>query len=157
MGIEVSGSLACKMDELFREKFSSVAELGESVKFTLSELGRMGFRMAIISNFDVGMVEALLRRFGIESYFELVVGVDSTGFRKAKFEPFKYALRELGLEPCEVVMVGDDEEQDIIPANMLGITTIKVSGEEGRTAAKFNIKRLSELPDLLCKLNATEE
>nr|MDO8080309.1 HAD family hydrolase [Candidatus Freyarchaeota archaeon] len=158
LGIKVSNGVALEMDYLFIEKFSRDVELLDSVRFTLAELGRRGFRMAIISNFDEKFVRNVLRFFEIGEYFELVVGRDTTGLKKGELEPFRYALEKLGLKPCEVVMVGDDEYQDILPAKKLGIKTVKVEIGEGANVSKelkeksyadFAIKKLSALLEIL--------
>ncbi|MBS7281259.1 MAG: HAD-IA family hydrolase [Candidatus Freyarchaeota archaeon] len=157
LGIEISNRVALEMDNLFIEKFSRSVELLDSVRFTLAELRRRGFRMAIISNSNKKFVRKVLRFFKIEEYFELVVGCDTTGLKKGELEPFRYALEKLGLKPCEVVMVGDDEYQDILPAKKLGIKTVKIIGEEGsmpkklkeESCADFAIKKLSALLGIL--------
>jgi FMN phosphatase YigB (HAD superfamily) len=60
--------------------------------------------------------------------------------------PFIYALKKLRVKPTEVLMIGDDEYEDIIPAKKLGILTIKiVRNMQEKTSANWKIKKLNEI------------
>jgi FMN phosphatase YigB (HAD superfamily) len=151
LGIKISESKALEMDTLFRRKFLRSIKLKNSADYVLFKLREHGYKVAIISNYDESTISELLRSFRIEKYFEFIVGIDTTGVEKAKLEPFIYALNELRLKPEEVLMVGDDEHQDVIPAKRLGIKTVRIlSNKAEKSEADFVIENLDSLVKLLC-------
>jgi len=151
LGVKVSKSRAVRMDNLFRKEFLESVRLKSSVQYVLSNLKRRGFIIAIISNYDEKTIIELLRHFRIRKYFSFIIGIDTTGLEKAKLKPFIYALEKTKIEPCEALMVGDDERQDIIPAKRLGMKTIKIKLKElEESSADLIIEDLKDLVDLLC-------
>ena len=75
-------------------------------------------------NSDEGQIWAALERANLESFFERVFCFRSLGLRKPAPEFFKAILKELGVKPDEVIMVGDELEVDIRGARLAGLSTI---------------------------------
>ena len=78
--------------------------------------------LALVSNF-YGNLPAVVEEMGIGSYFQTVVESAAEGIRKPDARLFEIALDRLGLQPQEVMVVGDSLKNDILPAHSLGCAT----------------------------------
>lgn len=91
---------------------------------TLKELMTRGFVLGIISDAPAFQVWTRLVGMNLHHFFDIVISLEETGVRKPKELPFKAAIKKLGLEPEEIMMVGDDPRRDIVGANLQGFTTV---------------------------------
>lgn len=81
------------------------------------------YRIGIIANQSLGSKERL-ETFGILKYIDLVVASAEEGVAKPDKRIFEIALERARCKPEETVMVGDRLDNDIIPANEIGMFTI---------------------------------
>jgi putative hydrolase of the HAD superfamily len=86
----------------------------------LQDLRSAGFRLGIISNFDLRLYE-ILKHVGVLDLFEQIVVSSQVGAEKPSPRIFEEALRRFGVEPAELLHVGDDEKADGDGARALGI------------------------------------
>jgi putative hydrolase of the HAD superfamily len=107
----------------YRKAQASLLAPYPTVVPTLLRLRERGLRLAIVS--DAPSLKAWMRltELGLQDFFDVVVTFDDTGERKPSALPFQKALRELGLKPPEVLMVGDWPDRDVAGAKALGIRT----------------------------------
>lgn len=130
---------------------------------TLEALRASGLRLGLVSNAgDSQDVFQLVDKFGLRSYFDLILTSAACGYRKPHPHIFKTALAHWGYLPDEAVMVGDKLEADIHGARPLGIYAIWI-----KRRAKIShlppvepdetIETLAELPGRLERLQKTEE
>ena len=94
---------------------------------TCSVLERLSksFRLGIIANQSGGLSERL-RNFGIDKYFSTVISSSDYGISKPDKRLFTVALEKSGCAAQSAVMVGDRLDNDILPANELGLVTVRV-------------------------------
>jgi HAD superfamily hydrolase (TIGR01549 family) len=96
--------------------------------------------LALISNFDhPPHVHSLLADLGLIEFFKVIVVSGDVGVKKPDPHIFSLALRQTGLQPHEVVYVGDAVE-DVEGARAAGIRPIRIrrSGADGsQVAADF--------------------
>ncbi len=94
------------------------------VNMTLVELIKRGIKLAVVS--DAPGREAWLRLcyLNFHHVFDCVVTFDDSHERKPSPVPFSLALRGLGVEAIETLMVGDWAERDMVGAAQVGITTV---------------------------------
>jgi putative hydrolase of the HAD superfamily len=127
------------------------------VYMTLTELLKMGLKLAVIS--DAPAREAWLRLsyLNFHHLFDLVLTFDDTGERKPSPVPFKKALKLLGLRPEEALMVGDWAERDMVGAAKVGMKTVfaKYGDTFGtvETHADYDINDISELISVVKRIN----
>jgi putative hydrolase of the HAD superfamily len=127
------------------------------VYMTLTELLKMGLKLAVIS--DAPAREAWLRLsyLNFHHLFDLVLTFDDTGERKPSPVPFKKALKLLGLRPEEALMVGDWVERDMVGAAKVGMKTVfaKYGDTFGtvETHADYDISDISELISVVKRIN----
>jgi len=149
LGLKFPEKKIIKMDKLFRDEFVKFISFNEEWRSLLTFFNRK-FLLGIVSNYDEATVKKILKRFSLARFFKLIVGIDTTGYEKSKLVPFIYALKKLRVKPTEVLMIGDDEYEDIIPAKKLGILTIKiVRNMQEKTSANWKIKKLNEIFQIL--------
>jgi putative hydrolase of the HAD superfamily len=88
----------------------------------LQDLRSAGFRLGIISNFDLRLHE-ILKHVGVLELFEHIVVSSQVGAEKPSPRIFAEALRRFAVEPAELLHVGDDEITDGVGARTAGIRT----------------------------------
>ena len=81
------------------------------------------YKLGIIANQSLGSKERL-EKFGILEYMDVVVASAEEGVAKPDKRIFVIALERVGCEPEEAAMVGDRLDNDIVPANEIGMYTI---------------------------------
>lgn len=90
------------------------------------------YKLGVIANQHEGTARRLAER-NLGEYFDLVIGSAEAGVRKPDPAIFQMALARAGCRADQAVMVGDRIDNDIRPANRLGMQTIHVrQGGSGR-------------------------
>ena len=116
-------------------------------------LRRLPGRKLVLSNAPRHYAGAVLRIMGIESQFDAVHSIESTGYQpKPSLAAFHSLLRTHGLIASRCVMV-EDSSDNLRPAKRLGMKTVWVT-REPRTPAYIDVKIASvlALPRLLGRL-----
>ena len=129
------------------------------VMHTLLKLKERGYKLAVVS--DAPRMKAWLRlsAMHIADFFDVVVTIDDAdGKPKPNPKPYRVALKRLGLEPDEVIFIGDNPNRDIRGAKRLGIKTVLAKyGEWTKAKDKtlrpdYEIDDVKELLDILRRL-----
>ena len=84
-----------------------------------------GYRLGVIANQQPG-TEQRLSEWGLLQYFDVIA--PSAKFGVAKPDPaiFLLALQKAGCAPESAVMIGDRIDNDILPAQALGMKTVRI-------------------------------
>jgi 2-phosphoglycolate phosphatase len=120
----------------------------------LDELQR--YRLAIVTNKPRATTEVVLGRLGVRSLFSAVAAGGDFPSIKPSPQPILEIAKQLGIEPSELVVVGDGP-QDIEAGRRAGCRTIGVEGgflpPERLIAAQPDvlIESLAELPNILSR------
>ena len=93
----------------------------------LNDLGAH-YTMILVSNF-YGNLRTVLNEFGLTKYFKEVIESAEVGIRKPDPAIYQLGIEKLGLNPKEVVIIGDSYKNDINPANILGCPSIWLKGK----------------------------
>ena len=101
------------------------------------------YKIGIIANQNPGSRERL-ERIGLLKYIDLVIASAEEGVAKPDLRIFQLALDRANCKPEEAIMVGDRIDNDIIPANKIGMTTVWIKQGFGRYA---ELKEIEEHPD----------
>lgn len=109
------------------------------------------FPMVLVSNF-YGNVEAVLEDFDLRKYFKSIIESAVVGVRKPDPRIFELGVQALGLNPDEVLVVGDSYKKDIVPAESLGCKVAWLKGkgwtaEEDAVMHPSIIKTLDQVLD----------
>jgi HAD superfamily hydrolase (TIGR01549 family) len=111
------------------------------------------FLLGVVSNF-YGNIPVVCKEAGLADVLDLILDSILIGIEKPDPGIFLAALQQWDLPPSKVVFVGDSMERDIIPAHLLGMKTVWLTGPKpGRRPASESvdarIDRLTELQRLL--------
>ena len=115
------------------------------------------YLLGLVSNY-YGNVEAVLKELSLKKYFTSIVDSTVIGIRKPDAQIFEAALKELGVNPTEAIVIGDSYSNDIAPAKLLGCDTIWINNKGWQNPDEISsadriIKSIKELPDVLNDFN----
>jgi putative hydrolase of the HAD superfamily len=132
-------------------------ELRPGIPEVLEALKKRGLKLGLVAN-QPAAVLARLTRHGIGHFFENegITGVH--GFRKPDVRLFLRACEELAVAPAECIMVGDRVDNDIAPASLLGMRTVRIrTGRHiGQEARSWDEAPDAEVSDAAAMLSAIE-
>ena len=123
---------------------------------TLKELKRRAFRLGVIANQNVGTVQRL-KNWNLLQYFDVIAASAELGMAKPDPAIFEWALKQACCKAQNAVMVGDRMDNDIAPANCLGMHTVRLKRGLGAyhepqsddEKPEFTISTLAELLDII--------
>ena len=134
---------------LLNQIYQDVCEMVAESRKVLTELTKT-YPLVLVSNF-YGNIGAVLEEFDLAHIFVHVIESAIVGVRKPDPRIFSLGVESLGMDPEEVVVVGDSFTKDILPAKKVGCKTIWIKGE-GWTDESFDetipdttIKSLNEI------------
>ena len=105
---------------------ATVAETSKSREVLLSL--KKQYPMVLVSNF-YGNIATVLKEFKLDGIFDTIIESAVVGVRKPDPQIFTLGVEALGMQPDEVVVVGDSMDKDIIPASKAGCHTVWFKGE----------------------------
>ncbi len=107
------------------------------------------FPMVLVSNF-YGNVDSVLRAYDLRRYFRGVIESAVVGVRKPDPRIFMLGVVALGLQPEQVLVVGDSLRKDILPAQSIGckVAWLKGKGWTPEEDAATHPSQISSLRDL---------
>ena len=111
------------------------------------------YRLGVVSNF-YGNLDLVCREFSLGEVFDATVDSVIEGVRKPDPSIFSLALGRLGVAGPETYVVGDSYERDIVPAKLLGCTTIWLKGRSWTTpktteAADYTVTTLDAMRSIV--------
>ncbi len=139
-------------DECYEDVRRTIAR---AVK-VLEKLKKNGFTLGLVSNF-YGNLDVVCREFGLDSLMNTIVDSVLVGVRKTDPAIFRIALDSCGAEAAATTVVGDSYERDIVPAKMLGCTTIWLNGRSWKqppadtSAADHTITKFGDIQGILLR------
>jgi FMN phosphatase YigB (HAD superfamily) len=115
---------------------------------------RRHYMLAVIS--DTGFAsgraqDRLLEKDGARGFFSATIYSMDVGHAKPRPEIFQTAVSTLGVEPHEIVHIGDNERTDVRGALDAGMRAVRVDfvRQGGPSAAEFVARSFEELVDYL--------
>ena len=110
------------------------------------------YKIGIIANQELDS-EQRLDKLGLLRYIDLVIASAEEGVAKPDLRIFQIALDRANCKSKEAVMVGDRIDNDIIPANKIGMKTVWIKQGFGKYATPiseeeypdYSVDSLSEL------------
>jgi putative hydrolase of the HAD superfamily len=139
---------------------AKIAKAEPDIRQTLSKLRDAGLKLGIVSNTFItrSSLDRHLKEFGIFDFFSLRIYSHETSRRKPNVQIFQEAARQLGIEPQNIVFVGDRFDNDIKGAVKTGMIPILKSAYTNKDKlippVIHKIDLLSELPSLIQKINS---
>ncbi|HEM3599541.1 TPA: HAD family hydrolase [Streptococcus suis] len=93
------------------------------------------YRLGVIAN-QSSSIRELLKEWGIESHFQLIILSEEVGLSKPDTTIFTLALQKANIPADRVVYVGDRYDNDILPAKSLGMWTVRILTGFGKYASE---------------------
>ena len=132
----------------FRKHWGLTHVLVPEAKETLEALRNKGYRLFAASNSFGHLQRSRLQQAGILHLFEDTYISMDIGYDKPDVRFYEEALRRCGLQPQEVLMVGDSMTTDIVGAQQAGLDTCwfnKYNEQRHEALPTYTIYRLGEL------------
>jgi putative hydrolase of the HAD superfamily len=121
----------------------------------LRHFRQQGVRLALVTNGTADSQRHKIERFGLAPFFDCIVIEGEFGAGKPDGRVYAYALAQLGVQPEEVWMVGDNLEWDVAGPQRMGIKGIWIdlarSGlpEDSPVRPDLIVGSLAELAELM--------
>ncbi|MHC4071425.1 MAG: HAD family hydrolase [Planctomycetota bacterium] len=160
-GIKLDGQQWRHFAWLWYEPLRDICTTESTIKETFSALKKLGLKLGIVSNTFVNShsLEKHLEQIGILDFFTVRMYSYEFDFRKPDLRIFKIAVERLGEAAGNILYIGDRIDMDIKPALKLGFKPVLKAAytNAGKTPPNgaWKITQISELPDLIKKINAT--
>jgi len=133
--------------------------LDKETKDTVVKLHEKGYYLGIISNNSVRNVKYILKREGIENYFNKIVISEEVGERKPNLKIYLKAFEDIPKEEYEkIIFVSDEILEDLLGVKILGVKTVWYEQtiinkwkkkEEILIEPDYKIKSIKELLDIV--------
>jgi len=164
LGLE--GSEARKLAECINTQWWKFAKFNvyPQVKGVLQRLKRTGLKLGLVTGGFKEDIEMILPGTGLDEFFDVKVGVNTTGKRKPHPTAFRYALKQLGVKPHEAIFVGDNFEADYLGAQKVGMVPVLIKRRSSGIQRLYTdscklphkirtIEKLNEIFDILNQIN----
>jgi len=158
-GIKLSDRQWQQLVWLWYEPLSKVGNAELKTKETLTALKELGLKLGIVSNTFVNAhsLDKHLQQLGILDFFPVRLYSYEFDFRKPDARIFRAAADRLGEMLENILFVGDQINNDIKAAAKNGMQAVLKAAytNAGKKTPKgaWKINRLSELPELIKKIN----
>ncbi len=147
---KVDKSFVGELAENYNNALRTVKPFPDAVP-TLDEL-RSKYNLVLLSNTALEEGNKALDDFNLRQYFYDILLSPEFGVAKPNLEFFQKVLDNSNVSPSEVCIVGDDIDNDIIPARRIGFRTILID-REGKYADHESpdiiIRSLNELKNVI--------
>jgi len=125
---------------------------------TLTFLQEQGLQLGVVSTKKKEVVLELAREYGLEKFFDLIVGRDAITHPKPHPEPILHACTELKVAPQEILFVGDSlldlRSAKAAKATFVGVLTGVCERDElEKNHADYIFSHVGELVNLVRRLN----
>jgi len=145
--------------QYYRERFATVGLYENAVfpgiKSMLAQLKRQGKILIVATSKPTVFSIKIIEHFGLQDYFQAVIGSNLDGTRVEKGEVIEFALSELDqVDSSKIIMVGD-RKHDVIGAKNNGIDVIAITygygslEELNEAEPTYIVNTVQELHDFL--------
>jgi HAD superfamily hydrolase (TIGR01509 family) len=110
-------------------------------------LGELTIRSALLTAAPRIWAARVLDHLSVGAHFGVNILCGDQDVRKPDFRAFQQVSNMLELDPTRIVSIGDQEHTDILPAQSLGMLTVRIGGET--TSADFLAR---DIPDAINQL-----
>lgn len=108
----------------FRKISTKYIKLYKNVIKVLKELKKKGYKLYVLSNAQASFTIPELKKLKIYKYFDDIAISSDYGVKKPNKEFYINSMNKFNIKSNNTIMIGNDYDCDIAPANKLGIKTI---------------------------------
>ncbi len=110
---------------------------------------RSNYGLVVVSDAPMIWISRVLQELKINDIFKNRIFSGEADLRKGFGNYFQEIIKAYNIKPANCVVIGDQEETDIIPAKKLGIKTIFVNNKKRSKVADFNVKIILDIDKIL--------
>ncbi len=158
LGISFDKNYIEKLVNVFRNHKPDISLPSESKEVLEKLKGR--YKLGLITDGYLPAQEFKVKALGIKKFFNCIIYTEKLGreFWKPSPAGFQKLLAELNISANQSVYVGDNLKKDFLPANQMGIKTIRIirdrrihsdSAPSKQAEANYELDSIKKLPDLL--------
>jgi len=107
------------------------------------------YLLYILSDAPRIWINIVLKKLSIEAFFENRIFSGEGEYRKSLGNAFENFIDKTGFDSARCISVGDQENTDIIPAELLGMKTVLIGQVNKNTGDSITINELKELTKYL--------
>ena len=138
--------------EFYMKNCINETKLYDDVESTLKYFCDNNVKICICTNKKQYLTDKIISGFNIGKYFELVLGSSEKMRLKPDQEMLKYCIDYTKYNPEQCIMIGDSDN-DIVPANELGILSVYVNYGYGTLSKNvkpnYEVKSVKEIIQVL--------
>lgn len=153
--MELDLDMCIRALDIFYTEYRNTVWVEENIHQTLENIRQKGYRIGVISNsrlYDEVMINCF-KKVGLAKYIDIFTFSYYLKICKPNRELFEIALDRMEANPEEAIMIGDNLQSDIEPAQKLGLTVIwfnkNLISNDTDIKPDNEIFKLKELIDLL--------
>ena len=125
---------------------------------TLIRLKEMGLKLGIVTNGEHDLQWNKLRLLNFDYLFDEIVISGDVGVQKPESKPFEVMSEKLGIEPENLLYVGDNPLNDVEGSRKAGYIPVwvKTIGNwcfDDIEHCEYEVDTVAEIPDLVLKIN----
>jgi putative hydrolase of the HAD superfamily len=144
---------AQRLADHWREHYAACTCARAGLGETFEGLAQAGLRIGVVTNGPPAMQQRKIERLGVRERVSALAISGELGIAKPDPRIFLTALAQLALDPAQCAFVGDHPDNDVLPAEALGMRAIWLRGAlpwpAGTAPARESIATLAELLPLL--------
>jgi 2-haloalkanoic acid dehalogenase type II len=125
--IDAKQALVDEAAQKFKLLHIELSKPNDGVEELLGSLDSRGLKLGIITNSFEGHAKIILANIGWSHFFSSVLDCSSVQNYKPSSLLFDRASKDLGLEPSEIIYVGDEYYSDMVGAKGAGMDTIWIN------------------------------
>ena len=127
--------------ELMQRVTQLIIEEGDTMKgvvYSLDYFKEKGLKIALASSSSTSLIEAVIKKLQIKSYFEVINSAEFLDFGKPHPEIFIKTAQNLGLQPNECLVI-EDSFNGVLAAKSARMKVIAIPDEESKNEDRFII------------------
>jgi len=101
----------------------------EKNEILISKLQKLRIKKVIFTAARRKYCNSVLSALGIQELFDKIYTAEDVPALKSSVAAIRFIAKDLDLNPCEILVVGDNLRQDILPAKLAGFQTLHVTKE----------------------------
>ncbi len=125
----------------------------------LEKLREMGLKIGILTNGESYLQKNKLKLLKLEPFVDEIVISGDVGEQKPALKPFKVMSEKIGIEPQNLLYVGDNPLNDVEGSRNAGYTPVwvKTIGNwyfNDIERCEYEVQTVAEIPELVKKINS---
>ena len=114
------------------------------LKQGITDLKKLGYQLVIYTDCLLTQITRTLEILKLEDTFDLFISKEHN-FKKPTPKAFEFIAKEFECEADQLLMVGNDEEKDLLPLRMIGGNTVQINNHKSLPSFFSLIDELNQL------------